>query len=997
MASLVVVSDSNNSSYNGLWSTANGWYRAEAYNLGVTSTTVLSLTTARPISVTFANAGNCQGVVLAIVNSAASDRSAKVDLEEAKAVGSFTVATERVNITTHGFSDGQQVRFTSTGTLPTGITANTLYYVINSTASDFQISTSPGGSVQALSGTPTGTATCWAMRATKTLAYNEIANMNYLRNGGNWLVPFKFVTPYAVDTTASKWRITPFQTGGTTGTLQLKTSDATNPAFVTWCDTAVSFNNDDVPILVDPVAINASISTGAILGTGDTVFGVGGWVCRSSDAVTPNLTWVSNPAASYTWTVKGVIFLGAHSRVKFGYKHALTGIPAVGSTSATLSSVWTGTTGTYTIHFPSNSTTTEYKNVTLTNGSAAISWSGGLTVTVSDAFIHVGIPVASKAVLTFNAATVGTIIPQFLSVGPITSGTTYEYGGKMSLEIYGEIPSVMKTTLASDAASGQKDLVTTDTTGWAITDRFVIGKSSVMGADNTVYTIGNISGTTITTTVNITNTRLTGASVFRLGGMGVEITGQSNYIFQVYGQPSKIIVRGVYVKDASFYGSSNSSYLTYKDDLANRAQFQFTDICTESTSTSSVYLVNTFYVPEHHMIFQRVYAFRRCCGITTGSLSKIYTGLSFASGWLYNKDCVIVQKYINVEISSTTNIKYVMDNFSLEHTNYGGVYVAGTNSSITNSSFWGQNSVSYNTYGTLMVQSPVNFTASGNKIDACQYGYVFYAGASINCKSVNDEFGQTTANLYDIGINAAALIDFTFQSPVGTPTIDITELADTVLGSQVRFVDNSGITNNDSDILTYGKFQRCGTGLSDTTVRTAGGYSLRFEPLSSTERLEWNFNIPTGNIQNQSTIIGLWVKINSTSYWAGTHQMPRITINYDNGTESYGEAAQTTDWQYIHAVFTPTTTFGQVTVTLSGMTDATTTDSYIYWDDFSGGFLVNTTLDGWANAEPIPPAYSFNINAATFWDYSSSSATASGSMGVKLKKVLTLPQFMGLK
>lgn len=58
---------------------------------------------------------------------------------------------------------------------------------------------------------------------------------------------------------------------------------------------------------------------------------------------------------------------------------ALTGAPIAGATSATLTSNWVGTTGTYQMGFSD----AEVKNVTLTNGAATVTWSGGLTNGVS--------------------------------------------------------------------------------------------------------------------------------------------------------------------------------------------------------------------------------------------------------------------------------------------------------------------------------------------------------------------------------------------------------------------------------------------------------------------------------------------------------------------------------------------------------------------------------------------------------------------------------------
>lgn len=66
-----------------------------------------------------------------------------------------------VSLTAHGFSAGQPVKFTTTGALPTGITASTVYYVISAglTANAFEIAATVGGAAINTSGTQSGTHT----------------------------------------------------------------------------------------------------------------------------------------------------------------------------------------------------------------------------------------------------------------------------------------------------------------------------------------------------------------------------------------------------------------------------------------------------------------------------------------------------------------------------------------------------------------------------------------------------------------------------------------------------------------------------------------------------------------------------------------------------------------------------------------------------------------------------------------------------------------------
>lgn len=101
-----------------------------------------------------------------ICNGSAVSRSTYADLFSAltPTVGTFTVtiASPAVfSLAAHGLIAGDQIYFTTTGALPTGLTANTVYYVLSTslTADEFTISTTLGGSQVNTSGTQSGTHT----------------------------------------------------------------------------------------------------------------------------------------------------------------------------------------------------------------------------------------------------------------------------------------------------------------------------------------------------------------------------------------------------------------------------------------------------------------------------------------------------------------------------------------------------------------------------------------------------------------------------------------------------------------------------------------------------------------------------------------------------------------------------------------------------------------------------------------------------------------------
>jgi len=66
--------------------------------------------------------------------------------------------------------------------------------------------------------------------------------------------------------------------------------------------------------------INASCTLGSILGTGETIYGVAGWVCRNLDESEENVALFTclNPSASYTLTIKGGVFFGRNSAFRAG-------------------------------------------------------------------------------------------------------------------------------------------------------------------------------------------------------------------------------------------------------------------------------------------------------------------------------------------------------------------------------------------------------------------------------------------------------------------------------------------------------------------------------------------------------------------------------------------------------------------------------------------------------------------------------------------------------
>lgn len=92
-----------------------------------------------------------------------------------------------VSWTAHGQSAGTPVRFTTTGALPTGLSAaaGQVYYIISAglTANSFEVSTTPGGSAVNTSGSQSGVQT--AIASNNEIDFQSCNNISVTCNGSN--------------------------------------------------------------------------------------------------------------------------------------------------------------------------------------------------------------------------------------------------------------------------------------------------------------------------------------------------------------------------------------------------------------------------------------------------------------------------------------------------------------------------------------------------------------------------------------------------------------------------------------------------------------------------------------------------------------------------------------------------------------------------------------------------------------------------------------------
>ena len=138
-----------------------------------------------------------------------------------------TIASPAVlTMNNHGLRNGDVVLFTTTGALPTSLTANTAFFVINAATNTFQVSATLNGTAVNSSGTQSGTHTLhtWAKTVAMTLALDdEVSKTDH---------SIYLVSSYTSSCSITKYNLRAALTVGAMGSLPNLASGTSSSAYV---------------------------------------------------------------------------------------------------------------------------------------------------------------------------------------------------------------------------------------------------------------------------------------------------------------------------------------------------------------------------------------------------------------------------------------------------------------------------------------------------------------------------------------------------------------------------------------------------------------------------------------------------------------------------------------------------------------------------------------------------------------------------------------------
>jgi hypothetical protein len=219
---LYYVSSINSTTFNvSTSSTLSPLVQVTAAGAGVHTVSTVSLTVTPPQTSNSTQLATTSYVRTAVTNIPVTLTNWSLNETNAAQTATMTIATPAVVTVTTAPSNGTAVAFTTTGALPTGVTAGTPYYVFNRTSSTYNLATTLGQAQTATFAAATvSTFTVTASPTNGQVVYFSAGCPSAITAGTNYFVVNRTATTFQVSTTAGGSAIAFTGSGSCTATWQ---------------------------------------------------------------------------------------------------------------------------------------------------------------------------------------------------------------------------------------------------------------------------------------------------------------------------------------------------------------------------------------------------------------------------------------------------------------------------------------------------------------------------------------------------------------------------------------------------------------------------------------------------------------------------------------------------------------------------------------------------------------------------------------------------------
>jgi hypothetical protein len=275
----------------------------------------------------------------------------------------------------------------------------------------------------------------------------------------------------------------------------------------------------------------------------------------------------------------------------------------------------------------------------------------------------------------------------------------------------------------------------------------------------------------------------------------------------------------------------------------------------------------------------------------------------------------------------------------------------------------------------------VGVYGSGNTFTDCTINSSRVQGVYLGTGSIGNEFqncdmAQIGTNTIDVFVQSSGLITALFSScKMGSATL-ISNYLNTLEGSEIKFHELDDSTSKHRWYTNHGSAWSSGSGLTDTTVRTASSLALAIKPEDNTSGQSWEFLVPAVP-SSQCGVFGYGYR--NATFSAGTFKVELFLPGSTVADASYTFATTTGSWLpfNISAYYSGSAT-RYATVRVTAIT--ATAGAYAFIDDLYDAGTGNKIagLDAWHEGKPSPIMVAADYSAvpALVWGYSDATTSA---------------------
>lgn len=543
-----------------------------------------------------------------------------------------------------------------------------------------------------------------------------------------------------------------------------------------------------------------------------------------------------------------------------------------------------------------------------------------------------------------------------------SAGVRSLHNGKITLQ--GASKAYRRTSLVSGLGTAASPLVTSDTTGWAVGDELCIGTTNLY-TENEYKFIRTISGTDITLAdtaggaeAGLVNTHAAGAIIGNLT-RNVVVSGTATNLLTVFVNNTNTIANTV---DMDWMRWDNVNLITMSG--SNAGVVSSMDNCVVNSTNSGL-----------------IWALSKTAGTYTGNIVCRMLGSTSGTFLPY----VRVQQAANNRTFNSWTIFATAG--ILTNTRGGFGFNASFNITVNDCYVIGGGSRDSRTVG----EGGFGFTGAGSvTLNNCQtIGQRYASVASIGATDVVfNNFMATGGDIPDdlyLATDGYSTILFNNSTFVGSTLVN--NYPNAITGTLIRFHNYNNVINRHIWYTVNGQGSSTGTGLSDTTVRTANSLAVRLAPETS-DGLRHSFKI----VARPDNFVGVNGFVRMNSAFAGAANtvltvelyLPGSTV--PDATQTLTKVADTWQAYNIGANYTGDI-FAYASVYVRASNPDVIAGAYVYHDDTYNGTNPITALDVWDEGQPSPIQFEQLGDAAAVWAVATAGLTVAGTTGKMLRDI----------